>query len=174
MGTSPSRFGFTPTSIAFVSSTPTSGIGWGPRTPPAPPLVRDLDDEPVPGPRLKPRRGRLHDEVRVLVLDEGLDLESGRDLRLLHEDVRKREVVRGDRALRLLEDVLRVVDVRPDPLRGFQDRRQTAHLPAVLRHHVLPAALLEHAPRLRDDLRHRVEVLLLLKPPRILEELDRL
>src|SRR5881296_2295568 len=67
------------------------------------PAVLDLDDVLVPLPRLKARGRQAQRQVRVLVLDEILDLDADRDLGLFDQDVRHRDVARTERRFRLLE-----------------------------------------------------------------------
>src|SRR2546426_377759 len=130
------------------------------------PAVLDLDDVLVPLPRLEARRRQAERQVRVLVLDEILDLDADRDFGLLDQDVRHRDVARAKRGLRLLERTLGVTELRPEAFCVGHHRRDGVDPGLVFVEEVGLARLLQGRAGLGESALEAVDVALLDRLPR--------
>src|SRR5207245_3500902 len=130
------------------------------------PAVLDFDDVLVPLPRLQAGRRQAERQVRVLVLDEILDLDADRDFGLLDQDVRHRDVARSERRLRLLERTGRVPQLRPNALGVRHHRRDGMDPGLVLLEEEGLARLLERRAGLGESALEAVDVALLDRLPR--------
>src|SRR2546426_2168123 len=130
------------------------------------PAVLDLDDVLVPLPRLQAGRRQAERQVRILVLDEILDLDADRDFGLLDQDVRHRDVARAERRLRLFERTRRVAQLRPEALCVRHHRRNGVGSGLVLLEEGGLARLLKGRAGFGQSALEAVDVALLDRPPR--------
>src|SRR5207245_891264 len=122
------------------------------------PAVLDLDDVLVPLPRLKARGRQAQRQVRVLVLDEILDLDSDRYFGLFDQDVRHRDVARTERRFRLLERARRIAQLRPETFRVRHHRRDGVDPGLVLLEEVGLARLLQGSAGVGESALEAVDV----------------
>src|SRR2546425_4739743 len=130
------------------------------------PAVLDLDDVLVPLPRLQAGRRQAERQVRILVLDEILDLDADRDFGLLDQDVRHRDVARAERGLRLLERTRRVAQLRPEAFCIGHHRRDGVDPGLVFVEEVGLARLLQGCAGVGESALEAVDVALLDRLPR--------